>query len=117
MENKPEAPENEQVEQQPGVTLFPGNKMLHQEESTVVAKDGLDEGSQEHYGAGYLTTEHREYLLSRHKTIDLNPLPTMDPADPLNWSSLKVLYSPSRKSTTAERYRKISTCSSSHFTQ
>ena len=107
MENKPGAPENEHAEQQPGATPFPENEMLHREESNVAAKDGLDAGSLEHYGAGHLTTEHREYLLSRHKTVDLDPLPAMDPEDPLNWSSSKVPYSPTRKSTKAERYRKM----------
>ncbi|KUJ09542.1 MFS transporter [Mollisia scopiformis] len=36
-----------------------------------------------------LTAEHRDYLISRHGTTDLNPLPTMDPADPLNWPAWK----------------------------
>lgn len=36
-----------------------------------------------------LTPEHREYLIARHGTVDLNPLPSMDPADPLNWASWK----------------------------
>ncbi|KAF1981651.1 synaptic vesicle transporter [Aulographum hederae CBS 113979] len=34
-----------------------------------------------------LTEEHREYLLQRHGTLDLDPLPSKDPADPLNWPS------------------------------
>lgn len=37
-----------------------------------------------------LTAEHRDYLISRHGTTNLNPLPTMDPADPLNWPAWKV---------------------------
>ncbi|CZR55677.1 related to synaptic vesicle transporter SVOP and related transporters (major facilitator superfamily) [Phialocephala subalpina] len=36
-----------------------------------------------------ITAEHRDYLISRHGTADLNPLPTMDPADPLNWPAWK----------------------------
>jgi hypothetical protein len=36
---------------------------------------------------------HREYLLMTHKTLDLNPLPSADPADPLNWPAWKVRYS------------------------
>jgi hypothetical protein len=37
-----------------------------------------------------ISTEHRDYLISRHGTADLKPLPTMDPADPLNWPAWKV---------------------------
>ena len=37
-----------------------------------------------------LSLEHRDYLIARHGTTDLIPLPTMDPADPLNWPSWKV---------------------------
>jgi hypothetical protein len=40
-----------------------------------------------------LASEHREYLLQRHKTLTLEPLPSADPADPLNWPSWKVGYS------------------------
>lgn len=32
-----------------------------------------------------LSTEHKAYLLKRHGTIDLAPLPSMDPNDPYNW--------------------------------
>ncbi|RFU33790.1 hypothetical protein B7463_g2535, partial [Scytalidium lignicola] len=39
--------------------------------------------------AGDLSPEHRDYLLARHGTLDLEPLPSMDPADPLNWPSWK----------------------------
>lgn len=41
-------------------------------------------------GLDGLTAEHKEYLISRHGTTDLSPLPTMDPGDPLNWPSWKV---------------------------
>ena len=41
-----------------------------------------------------ISTEHREYLIARHGTADLVPLPTMDPADPLNWPSWKVCCMP-----------------------
>jgi hypothetical protein len=69
MEQKQEGPDH--TEQQPGA---------------ISAEKGLEHGL-----AGNLEPEHREFLLSRHKTVDLNPLPTMDPADPLNWPSWKVL--------------------------
>lgn len=34
-----------------------------------------------------LSSDHREYLINRHGTLDLEPPPTIDPADPLNWPS------------------------------
>ena len=37
-----------------------------------------------------LTPEHREYLIKRHGTFALDPLPSSDPADPYNWPSWKV---------------------------
>jgi hypothetical protein len=36
-------------------------------------------------------SDRDQYLLQRHGTLDLDPMPTADPADPLNWPSWKVL--------------------------
>lgn len=38
-----------------------------------------------------LSNEHREFLLQRHGTVDLDPIPAMDDADPLNWPKRKVI--------------------------
>lgn len=48
----------------------------------------------DHLENGALSPEHREYLLARHGTLDLDPIPSMDPADPLNWPSWKVAWLP-----------------------
>ncbi len=37
-----------------------------------------------------LTTSHKDYLLSRHGTLELDPMPAQDPADPLNWPRWKA---------------------------
>ena len=37
-----------------------------------------------------LSEEHRQYLLNRHGTLELDPLPTMGDADPYNWPQWKV---------------------------
>ena len=37
-----------------------------------------------------LTREHRDYLLKRHGTLELDPVPSADPADPYNWPAWKV---------------------------
>ncbi|KAL6414493.1 mfs transporter [Ilyonectria robusta] len=36
-----------------------------------------------------ISAEHREFLLKHHGTVDLDPLPSMDEADPLNWPKHK----------------------------
>lgn len=40
-------------------------------------------------GMPVLTEEHRDYLIKRHGTVDLDPLPSADPADPYNWPQWK----------------------------
>ncbi|OKL58282.1 hypothetical protein UA08_06752 [Talaromyces atroroseus] len=57
------------------------------QEPGLVEKAEVVHGSQEQEPE--LTPQHREYLLERHGTIDLDPLPSMDPADPHNWPSWK----------------------------
>lgn len=37
-----------------------------------------------------LSFEHRQYLLRVHGTLDLDPIPAMDDADPYNWPTWKV---------------------------
>ncbi|KAI5291673.1 hypothetical protein KEM52_000100, partial [Ascosphaera acerosa] len=49
----------------------------------------VQELSAEEVEAAALSPEHREYLLARHGTLELNPMPSMDPADPLNWPAWK----------------------------
>ena len=36
-----------------------------------------------------LSPEHQAFLLDRHGTLDLNPIPSIDPEDPYNWPSWK----------------------------
>lgn len=47
---------------------------------THVGTDGIEN----------LTEEHRQYLLQRHGTLELDPLPDASDADPYNWSTSKV---------------------------
>jgi hypothetical protein len=78
-----------------GTTATPTNEVFEaREENGVAEKDhaAMDNPHLENGIAGDLSPEHRDYLMSRHGTIDLNPLPTMDPADPLNWPSWKVYH-------------------------
>lgn len=73
------------------------SKPTQQAEAThdngVFEKDhaaAIDSSHLENGVGGDLNPQHREYLLARHGTLDLNPLPSMDPADPLNWPGWKV---------------------------
>lgn len=36
-----------------------------------------------------LSPEHRQYLLERHGTLELDPVPDMSDADPYNWKTSK----------------------------
>ena len=39
-----------------------------------------------------LSAEHRSYLLRRHGTLELDPVPGHGDADPYNWPYWKVVY-------------------------
>ncbi|KAI8679148.1 MFS domain-containing protein [Fusarium keratoplasticum] len=46
----------------------------------------------ENRDAGYgLTEEHKHYLVERHGTVELDPIPSMHDADPLNWPKWKKI--------------------------
>lgn len=40
-----------------------------------------------------ISEEHRQYLLAKHGTLELDPVPSMSDADPYNWPRWKVRYS------------------------
>ena len=37
-----------------------------------------------------LSNEHRQYLVTKHGTLDLDPVPSMADVDPYNWPTWKV---------------------------
>lgn len=37
-----------------------------------------------------LSEEHRQYILAKHRTLDLEPIPDMTDADPYNWPRWRV---------------------------
>ncbi|XHF98333.1 hypothetical protein AWENTII_001889 [Aspergillus wentii] len=41
--------------------------------------------------AARLSKSHRDYLMERHGTLDLDPIPGLGPADPLNWPEWKKM--------------------------
>lgn len=40
--------------------------------------------------ASRISKPHQDYLMQRHGTLELQPVPSMDPADPYNWPGWKV---------------------------
>ncbi|KAL2797102.1 major facilitator superfamily domain-containing protein [Aspergillus keveii] len=57
---------------------------LEKTQSTQVEEAGTPPSE-----ASTLSEQHQAYLLGRHGTLDLDPVPSMDPADPYNWPSWK----------------------------
>jgi len=51
-----------------------------QTHATYIEKDEISQ----------LSEEHRQYLLQRHGTLDLDPVPGFGNADPYNWPTWKV---------------------------
>lgn len=45
------------------------------------------------FAADELSPEHKEYLMQRHGTLELDPMPGFGDADPYNWSTWKVCFS------------------------
>lgn len=73
------------------------NDLSHQETAqTVLTADKTQPDAHqlstylEGGAAAALSQEHRDYLLQRHGTLDLDPMPSDDPADPYNWPTWKV---------------------------
>lgn len=53
-------------------------------------KTGSDSYHVEETLASFLSAEHADFIMQRHGALNLSPVPSMDPADPLNWPSWKV---------------------------
>jgi hypothetical protein len=115
MENKSDS-EKAQVEGDDfgtGNTTTPTNEVIsksgvveidHAASCNVHIENGL---------SGEISQQHRDYLIARHGTTDLSPLPTMDPADPLNWPAWKVHTPSQMRSIKLTLIRKTLTCYSS----
>lgn len=63
------------------------------QEDEVDRLDDIELGPRATYintgAAAHLSQEHRDYLIARHGTLELDPIPSADPADPYNWPSWK----------------------------
>jgi MFS family permease len=65
---------------------FPNGDQQHKEDLEHAATHGTYLDQEE---ASHLSEDHRQYLLRRHGTLDIDPLPTMSDADPYNWPTYK----------------------------
>ena len=51
--------------------------------------DGLEPESTA-YIIAHMTDSHKEYILQRHGTLEIDPMPSEDPNDPHNWPRWQV---------------------------
>lgn len=58
--------------------------------SHMEKKPDLEHALKHSEDAKSISPEHREYLIQRHGTVELDPLPGHDDKDPLNWPRWKV---------------------------
>lgn len=72
-------------------TTQKGSESAHVEKAQDLTTLESNDEKDAHDAAGTLSEEHREYLMRRHGTLDLDPMPSMDPADPYNWKLSKKL--------------------------
>lgn len=55
-----------------------GKEMIHVHDENATAACG-----------SYISEDRRAYILARHGTLELDPLPSSSPQDPLNWPQWK----------------------------
>ncbi|PWY68613.1 MFS general substrate transporter [Aspergillus heteromorphus CBS 117.55] len=65
----------------------------HMEKNSSEYFEKVEEGpsSYAEIAAASLSSSHREYLLQRHGTLDLDPIPSPSGADPYNWPTWKKI--------------------------
>lgn len=94
-EVQPFSPRREVVEEVPGTKVDIGY---------VESAGHCGVGTYAESVAARLPKAHQDYLIERHGTLDLDPIPGMSPADPYNWPEWKVSsYIPSTRSTIASQ--------------
>lgn len=80
------------IHRPPGRDVVPTTSRMTTEESQHSAPKVLAEDPEEaeyKRTTSHLSQEHQAFLLDCHGTLDLSPIPSMDPADPYNWPSWK----------------------------
>lgn len=64
--------------------------MASQQKESLNYATEMEIGTNLSDSTAFLSESHKLYLIERHGTVDLDPIPTMDSADPYNWPSWKV---------------------------
>jgi hypothetical protein len=66
--------------------------ILHSEKTESECLEKADEihATEAEIAAASLSESHKEYLIARHGTLDLDPIPSPSNADPYNWPLWKV---------------------------
>lgn len=62
--------------------------------SSSIASD-IEKGTTQHneeFDPVEISSDHHDYLIQRHGSVQLDPLPSRDPEDPLNWANWKKNY-------------------------
>lgn len=67
--------------------------ILHSEKTDSECLEKADDihATEAEIAAAGLSVSHKEYLIQRHGTLDLDPIPSPSNADPYNWPLWKVL--------------------------
>lgn len=74
----------------PGVYNIIFCAMASQQKESLNYATEMEIGTNLSDSTTFLSESHKLYLIERHGTVDLDPIPTMDSADPYNWPSWKV---------------------------
>jgi hypothetical protein len=66
--------------------------VLHSEKTDSECLEKADDihATEAEIAAATLSVSHKEYLIERHGTLDLDPIPSPSNADPYNWPLWKV---------------------------
>lgn len=89
------------MQQSPGPTKAEENMPSKADINLVESAGAGGAATYEESMAARLPKAHRDYLLARHGTLELDPIPGMGPADPYNWPEWKV-----RKRVTSKQTKK-----------
>jgi hypothetical protein len=85
-----EKPQAQYVEDSNDLTNPEGQDCLNKGDNDLEAHSKPQDGYNENTDISQLSEEYRQYLLNRHGTLELDPVPEMNDADPFNWPKWKV---------------------------
>ena len=72
------------------VTISQRSKAAEMSQDKLANLSSIEEAHVENTAKHEPQTYEERYIFERHGTLDLIPMPSADPADPLNWPAWKV---------------------------